>query len=349
MKQLTLLSLTLIALTTFGCSKSVDLNSGGSSNLSGINGGVGGASGAGGGGTTGTGGTGGATGGSGSCNSAQSLIANTCVCPGAGHFDGKSCVSCGPNQAWNSTSNTCVNQCSVGEFLNPAGQCVTCQTNQAWDGVQCVSNIGNSGLAPVVCNSYEELKSPFIVPARDCMGTCYYVKLSSTVPLQNSSDFTLHDTNVWSRNHDSGGQAPSHPYIIGSSATNAGAAADIQFMMEGTRQVTLAGDQGGMKDIYVDNYVLLQILQGGQTTYFAEGSADSPTYQNSSVANDTGFVNVGGTDLKNFQVGAAGGTSNFNPIDFGNELQTNTVIDFKSEALDCGVVGQVSDIYLLFR
>jgi hypothetical protein len=213
-----------------------------------------------------------------------------------------------------------------------------------------VSSTGNAGLGPENCDSYQELKSPFVIPARDCDHTCYYIKLSSEVDLQPSSDYTVFEQNVFARDHDDfSDMNPKHPHIIGSSATSGGAVGDVQFVMLGQREVTLAGDTSGSQDVYVDNFILTQLQMNGQTSYSGEGSGDSPTYNNSSIAGDNGYINVGGAPLTDFLVGADGGTSNFTPMDFGPKLQLNTVIDFKSEALDCGAVGQVSDIYLLFR
>jgi hypothetical protein len=213
-----------------------------------------------------------------------------------------------------------------------------------------VSSTGNAGLSPENCDSYKELKSPFVIPARDCDHTCYYIKMSSLVPEQASSDFTVYETNVTARDHDNYSDLnPKNPHIIGSSKTSTGAIGEVNFVMQGAREVILAGDTSGSQDVYVDNFILTTLKQAGNTSYCGEGSADSVTYTNSSIAGDDGYVNVGGAPLKDFLVGAAGGTSNFNPMDFGPKLQLNTVIDFKSEALDCGQVGQVSDIYLLFR
>jgi len=37
------------------------------------------------------------------------------------------------------------------------------------------------------------------------------------------------------------------------------------------------------------------------------------------------------------------------PLDISSQIQFNAPVAFTSEALDCAYLGQVSDIYLLFR
>jgi hypothetical protein len=285
-----------------------------------------------------------------SCSGGQTAIGSSCVCPGTDGWDGKNCISCADNQLWNPKTQTCDNTCKQGMYATAAGGCTSCPSGQAWDGTECVSSTGSCSLTTETCDSYKELTSPFVIPERDCSHTCYYIKLSSKVALQNSDDFTVYDQNVLARDHDNYSDLnPKHPHIIGSSSKSTGAVADVQFVLQGEREIMLSGNTSGTQDVYVDNFVLVQLGMGGQTSYYGEGSSDSVTYTNSSVAGDNGYINVAGSELKNYLVGASGGTSNFTPINFGPELQLNTVIDFKSEALDCGQVGQVSDIYLLFR
>jgi hypothetical protein len=175
------------------------------------------------------------------------------------------------------------------------------------------------------------------------------VKLSSAVALESSSASTVHDTNVTARNHNSGSLIPINPHIIGSSSKSAGATADIQFLMQGERQVMLSSDTAGSQDVTVNNFILIRLGIAGQTSYFGEGSADSATYNDPSVAGDNGYINVGGQKLTNYFSGGASAPVSFKPTDYSSLLKLNTSIDLKSEALDCGDVSQVSDIYLLFR
>jgi hypothetical protein len=174
--------------------------------------------------------------------------------------------------------------------------------------------------------------------------------LSSAVAEQASSDFTIHDPNVLARDHDDYSVlAPTAPHIIGSSATSGGAVDTVEFLMQGQREVVIASDTSASAGISVDNFVLFQIGMNGTNSYYGEGTGDSLTYVNSSVPGDDGYIHVNGQDLTNFLVGASGGTASFNPTDFSSYLKLNTPISFKSEALDCGESGGVSDIYLLFR
>jgi hypothetical protein len=212
-----------------------------------------------------------------------------------------------------------------------------------------VSSSGSCG-SDESCDSYKELKSPFVIPERDCSHTCYYVKLSNAVASQPSSDYTVYDTNVTARDHNNfNDMSPVSPHIVGSSSTSAGAVADVQFVLQGKREIMLSGDTSGSQDIYVDNFILVRLSQGGKSTYYGEGTGDSLTYVNSSIPGDNGHINVGGQPLQNYLVGAAQGAADFTPTNYGNLFELNTPVELKSEALDCGVVGQVSDIYLLFR
>jgi hypothetical protein len=356
MKKLSLVTLSLLVILSTACSKSVRLdgNQSGTTDLSA------GVSGGGSGGNTSPSPTPSSsvspspspstTATPVACSGGQVAIGASCVCPGTDGWDGKNCISCADNQLWNATTQTCDNTCKSGMVAKSDGTCTSCASGEAWDGTQCVSSTGPTGGTAEVCDSFQELKSPFVIPARDCSHTCYYVKLSSAVASQPSDDFTVFEQSVTARDHnDYSDLNPKSPHIIGSSTSSSGAVGEVQFVLEGQRQVMLASDTAGTQDVAVDNFILFKTTMGCSTSYFGEGTSDSFTYSNASIAGDDGYVNVNGAPLKNFLVGASGGTASFAPVDYSSTFRLNTVVDFKSEALDCGQVGQVSDIYLLFR
>jgi hypothetical protein len=240
-----------------------------------------------------------------------------------------------------SFSQTGIYKCSVDSTTGIFSNCVMTGTS--------TSDINGNPLPTPVCSTYVQLTSPFVVPARDSCNTCYYASISSAVSEEASQTSSNHDTTVLSRDHESGGLSPTHPWIIGSSSTSPGAAGEILFTLQGQRQVVLSSDTAGTQALSVDNFFLFKLGVSGTSTYYGEGTADAVTYVNSTIANDNGYINVNGNPLINYLSTAPGGTASIPVSDFSSELPFNTQIDFKSEALDCGEFEGVSSVYMVFQ
>lgn len=261
----------------------------------------------------------------GSCASPRVHVGGTCVCPAGSNDAGASCVTCDANQRFNPTTLRC-------EALT-----ITCGPGETYDGHQCVA------ISPS-CDSYVEVTSSrFAIPARavntDGRGkVCYYVKLVNRVAKASSSTFTQLRSDIVSRLHGGAGNAP--PHVM--------AAREVSFVLQGEREVVLAGDSHGGDDIYVDNYFLVEVMYSGLTrpNLWASGTRDALPYD--SGGNPSPIL-VGSQPVTDWHAFGDGGTSRFNPINMYNQLTRDREITFKGSALDCGSVGESSDVYLLFR
>ena len=253
-------------------------------------------------------------------------VGMTCVCPAGSNDVGNSCLTCKSDEVFNSLTLKCEVQMAI---MCPAGQ--------TYDGHGCVA------ISPA-CDSYVEVTSDnFAIPARtqtaDGKGkVCYYAKLVNKVKLANSSTFTERRSDIVSRLHGGSGNAP--PHVMGSR--------EIKFVLQGDREVVLAGDSHGGDDIYVDNYFLVEVMFPGlaKPNLWASGTADALPYAS---GGGTMPIQVNGQSVLDWHAYGAGGTSTFHAINMYNQLAKDKEISFRGSALDCGSVGETSDFYLLFR
>ena len=259
------------------------------------------------------------------CANPRVPVGNSCVCPAGSHDVGNSCLTCKVGEKFNPMTLKC-------EMLT-----VSCPAGQTYDGHDCVA------ISPS-CDSYVEIvNSKFAIPPRnvDASGKgkiCYYVKLVSKVAKANSSTFSERRNDIVSRKHGGTGNAP--PHVMASK--------EISFVLQGDREVVLAGDSHGGDDIYVDNYFLVEVMFPGlaKPNLWASGTRDALPLNSKNVAVP---IQVNGQAVTDWHAFGDGGTSRFNPINMYNQLTKDKEISFKGSALDCGSVGESSDVYLLFR
>lgn len=194
------------------------------------------------------------------------------------------------------------------------------------------------------------------VPAAD--GNCYYIHIINSVDLGSpisSSNWQTSRLDVVSRNHD----VPHgnwNPLVIGSTknssgSINVGAVSTIQVTLQGVRTVTLAGSPSGNVNMLVDNFILLEMQSrtlGLQN--LAEGTADALPWANPGVANSltTAPITVGGQPIQYVSF-ATGGTTDITPVNLSPFFPINDPVSMRTTGLDCGGVGDISDIYLLFQ
>jgi hypothetical protein len=224
----------------------------------------------------------------------------------------------------------------------------------------------NSACVP--CNSFVALTAngtgpgylgSFVVPPPDATQTCYYVHVINSVDLGSpvpSSDWQTYRNDIYARDHDvSHGNAS--PRVIGSTANadgsiNTGAVGKATFTLLGQRTVSLSGSASGNVNMLVDNFILLEMNSktfGLQN--LAEGTADAIPWLNPTVSGSqlTGPITVNNDPILNYVSFAAGGTTNITPVDISSFFPLNDSVSVTTTGLDCGGVGDISDIYILFQ
>lgn len=170
-----------------------------------------------------------------------------------------------------------------------------------------------------------------IIPPRDDKGTCYYVKMINKTPYQSSEDYKHMRTDIVARDHD--GQTP-FPRIMGTGS--------FAFTLGGKRLVHVGSDFTGQKSMYMDNFLLLEVASFRDFALLGYGTADS-------VPNN-GPMTVNGLPV-NFTSFAPGGTATVPFIHARRDahIPIEEPVLFRATSLDCGVIGQTSDVYLVFK
>jgi hypothetical protein len=194
------------------------------------------------------------------------------------------------------------------------------------------------------CRSYVEIYpqggQQLAIPARDAKGTCYYVKLIGAAYYQPSSSNGQLDSEIVSRNHDVPNYTANdlrHPYLLGN--------ATLGISMEGARSLVLSGGADSSSSILVDNFILVGLAPASQ--------AGNPAFYKAYGTSDSTVQNSGAIAFKQTPVYltpfATGGTSTIAPLPIDGSMQTNQSYQLDVRALDCGIVGRSSDIYLVVQ
>jgi hypothetical protein len=202
-----------------------------------------------------------------------------------------------------------------------------------------------SELPPFSCARVEAIAaptdgSPLHVPARDASGTCYAMKLVQAVSYNPSNQNSVIDRDVISRNHDLKNYTADdvhNPYVLGKSA--------LRLYLEGERSLKLAGGLSATAPIQVDNFILVGLAPtkqfGNPFYYLAYGTSDATVHGTSGVLFNNENVNL--------TAYAVGGTSQVPPISLDNKISSAVDYTLDVRALDCGGIGVVSDLYVLFQ
>jgi hypothetical protein len=242
--------------------------------------------------------------------------------------------------------------------------------------LQCSQGQISNGTACVPCQSYVALQPDssgnYTIPAQDDSATCYYAHLIDAVDMSGAVDsntWQTFDTAVVARHHVTAnessivlnnmigpnGHSNYYPRVIGSSANsngsvNTGAISSSKFTLLGNRAVTLSGDFKGSTAMLVDNFILLQTSSSKGSWALAEGSSDALPWLNPTNANDatTTSITLNGAPVT-YSSFATGGTSELTPNDLSQYFPINSQVSLFAEGLDCGGIGQISDIYILFQ
>lgn len=203
-----------------------------------------------------------------------------------------------------------------------------CPGGQTYDGTRCVP-------FSEVCASFQELTGdPIVVPARDGSGVCYYLKLINHKALVSSSQYPNMRMDIEARPHD---PTTTHPRIMDTKTIN-------ELRILGTREIVLSGAFDGSARVRVDNFFLVEteFVSQGQLVkkLFGQGTADAPKPGQP--------LTVGGQEVV-YVPGLASGTDIIDPVDLALVTPLQMPVKFRVSALDCGSVGETSDIFVLFR
>lgn len=253
---------------------------------------------------------------------------------------------------------------------------VTCPIGETYDGHRCVDQTS-------LCSTYTELvptntnpfNGNFHIPERSAVNECFYAHLIPEMFLTNKqpagiwetfrtdvvsrfharasdSDPAGYSTAIGDSNFISGSTSSTHannnPRIIGSIGSNSGARATISFTLGGSRNVSLRGSSNGDREMRVDNFILVDGLWAGNHHYLAKGTSDALPWvdPNDSGNMSTTSITVSGQPviLDDY---APDGTASITPISL--TLPTSEPITLEVTGLDCGGIGGISDVYLLFQ
>ena len=240
---------------------------------------------------------------------------------------------------------------SVTNFsnLNDLVCVITGQNNQGETATANISYTANSCSADSVkladgsceqfkCGQFIEIvqnSAEFNVPARTSDGLCYFKKIFNKVASDSSSG--EREPSVVSRNHDRTGTENTNPYIMGKSSQ--------QFKLLGTRGVKLSGSSQSLAPILVDNFILVGNRPANtpkeSTQYSAYGTKDAGIGDTQQI-----LVNNQNVSLTPF---ASAGTATVNALLLTDYFVINDSYIFSVDALDCGGVKNLSDVYLIFQ
>jgi hypothetical protein len=145
----------------------------------------------------------------------------------------------------------------------------------------------------------------------------------------SSEDYTQMRTDINAADHD--GLTP-NPRITGTD--------EIGFSILGNRDVILAGDAKGTVSMFFDNFLLVELENMYGLNLFGYGTGDSVP--------SGGQITVDGQPVS-FQAFAPAGEATVPPVDLTPIIPVNQPVILRASGLDCGVLGQASNVYLLFR
>ncbi len=178
----------------------------------------------------------------------------------------------------------------------------------------------------------------YIVPARTAAGVCYSIKLVNSIASSSSTLTSTVDNEVVSRNHNSGGTPTRNSYQLGKS--------DLDFFLQGKRNIRLAGGTSATAPILVDNFILVGFIPPTLTSsvesyYKSYGTSDS-------TLPSTDYITFRSTPIVLSPFGSAG-TSTIAPLDVTANVISNQDFHLDFRALDCGGTRELSNVYLLFQ
>lgn len=226
----------------------------------------------------------------------------------------------------------------------------TCPTGQVHDGVSCI--VPAAGCVRQI--QVEPINGLVTIPQRDSKGTCYYVKLftarasgaqpgDENLPVANDVIAADHDKSSYSENNLRYYSTEKNPLVLGGR--------EFDLLMEGDWNVLISSDSAESKNLFVDNFILLEVLNPSGLALWLRGTRDIFSKpMGSSVQNP---IRIGGREVRvtdtAFSGMAQGGTETVASVSITSLFQPSRRLGFKARALDCGAGKAMSDGWLLFK
>jgi hypothetical protein len=195
------------------------------------------------------------------------------------------------------------------------------------------------------CKSFVELNTTsgqiLDIPARSSAGVCFLAKIISAVKYDEFTN-SNRENDVISRNHDAAGGSDStvihSPYVLGSKL--------VRVILHGQRSVKLSGGKNDTSEIHVDNFILVGLAPSAQI--------GTPSFYKAYGTTDSSLPGTNHVLFKNQEVVVKGfmkmGTSSVDPVPLEGSIELSREYTLDVRALDAGgLIGETSDIYLLFK
>lgn len=212
----------------------------------------------------------------------------------------------------------------VDDF-DPAYQTTTCDTRKLLEGCDSMTELS------------EDANHIVNVPASQNDKECFSLKIVNYQSNKNSTSYTTRYASLISKDHDTGSNAS--PRIM--SQTN------YKILLNGARDAYVSGSKTGLTSFYVDNFLFLKLTNGTSIQRFGTGTGDS------AAIGYTAPILTATTSMIPFLVKAPSGVAQHSTaLQLTNSYLTFPVgvqFDLDSLALDAGVLGQTSDMYLIFK
>gem|GEM_PF-5737455 len=174
-------------------------------------------------------------------------------------------------------------------------------------------------------------------------GVCYAVKLMNQAAFNPSSHNSVIDPDLVTRNHDLSQYSASdvhNPYSMGR--------ARLQVYLQGERSVLLTGGADPAAKISVDNFMLVGLAPSAQYGnpyyYLAYGTSDATVLYNGDTKNV--LFNHQPVLLEPY---AVDGTATIPPISLDNKISSEVYYTLDARAIDCGGIGYLSELWVLFQ
>lgn len=226
----------------------------------------------------------------------------------------------------------------------------TCPDGQVFDGQSCI--VPATGCTKQI--RLEPVNGLVSIPQRDLHGTCYYVKLFTARPsgAQPGDENLPFAADVVAADHDQPSYAENglrfyserkNPLVLGGR--------EFDLTIEGSWNVFISSDSSETKNLFVDNFILLEVTNPSGIALWLRGTRDIfPKLPGAAMQEpiQIGSQNVSVSDAS-FSGMAQGGTETVASVSITHLFTPMRRLGFRSRALDCGAGKAMSDVWLLFK
>jgi hypothetical protein len=203
-------------------------------------------------------------------------------------------------------------------------QAATCLERQMIAGCDSVKSLDSTGLVAI--------------PARSNDKECFSLKIVNYQSNKASSIYTQRLDGYLVKDHDLG--TNQNPRIMSHTLYN--------IKMMDSRSLYLSGSKYGLTNFYVDNFFMFKLTSVSGDQYYTMGTGDS-----AALGFTAPLVLLNSTyQTMPFDIKTANGVAQYtSAYDLSSKLIYPIATEFSldSYALDAGVAGQTSDVYLIFK